>query len=157
MALSPLSAPARRSRPRRLAVERLDDRITPACGCELPPSQISGLVYVDQNANGLAEDTEPRLNAVSVTLKGKSEDGDHVKLTATTDAGGIYMFQGLEAGTYKIKVKTPAGYHPGESSIINGAFGGKAHHNHIDHISIPGGQSSGGYNFGELARPPAGR
>jgi hypothetical protein len=157
MTLSPLSAPARRRRPRCLNVECLDDRITPTCGCELPPSQISGLVYVDQNGNGLAEDTEPRLAGITVSLKGKSADGDHVKLTATTDAGGIYMFQGLEAGTYKLKVKAPAGYHPGESSIINGAFGGKAHHNHIDHIIIPGGQSSGGYNFGEVARPAASR
>jgi hypothetical protein len=156
MTLSPLYAPARRRRPRRLTVDRLDDRITPTCGCQLPPSQISGLVYVDQNANGLAEDTEPRLAGVTVTLMGKTEHGERVTLNAATDAGGIYVFQGLEAGTYAIRVDTPAGYLPGESSIVNGAFGGSTHRNLINQINIPGGQGSGGYNFGELVRPSPG-
>ena len=45
--------------------EGLDDRITRSCGCELPPSQISGLVYFDQNRDGFAQDTEPRLEGVN--------------------------------------------------------------------------------------------
>ena len=139
--------PARNSR-RRLSVEALDDRITPSCGCELPPSQISGLVYFDQNKDGFAQDTEPRLQGVTVTLNGRTDDGEKVKLTTTTDAGGIFMFQGLDAGTYKLKVSTPKGYSPGDSSV--GAFGGDPHHNTITKIEIPGGQSSGAYNFGEV-------
>jgi serine-aspartate repeat-containing protein C/D/E len=134
---------------RRLSIEALDDRITPSCGCELPPSQISGLVYADQNKDGFAQDTEPRLEGVTVTLKGRTEDGDKVKLTTTTDAGGIFMFQGLDAGTYKLKVSTPKGYSPGDSSV--GAFGGNPHHNTITKIAITGGQSSGAYNFAEIA------
>jgi SdrD B-like domain len=137
-----------RSSRRRLAIEALDDRITPSCGCELPPSQISGLVYFDQNKDGFAQDTEPRLQDVTVTLKGRTEDGDKVKLTTTTDAGGIFMFQGLDAGTYKLRVSTPKGYSPGDSSV--GAFGGNPHHNTITKIEITGGQSSGAYNFGQV-------
>jgi hypothetical protein len=133
---------------RRLSVEALDDRITPSCGCELPPSQISGLVYFDQNKDAFAQDTEPRLQGVTVTLKGRTEDGEHAKLTTTTDAGGIFMFQGLDAGTYKLKVSTPSGYQPGGSSA--GAFGGKTGHNVISKIEIPGGQSSGAYNFAQV-------
>src|SRR5262245_27156293 len=140
-------SPARNSR-RRLSVEALDDRITPSCGCELPPSQISGLVYFDQNKDGFAQDTEPRLQGVTVTLKGRTENGDKVKLKTTTDAGGIFMFQGLDPGTYKLKVSTPKGYSPGDSSV--GAFGGNPHHNTITKIEIPGGQSSGAYNFGQV-------
>jgi len=132
----------------RLSVESLDDRITPSCGCELPPSQISGLVYFDQNKDGFAQDTEPRLESVTVTLKGRTDDGAKVKLTTTTDAGGIFMFQGLDAGTYKLKVATPKGYSPGDSSV--GAFGGDPHHNTISKIEIPGGQSSGAYNFAQV-------
>jgi hypothetical protein len=135
---------------RRLSVEALDDRITPSCGCELPPSQISGLVYFDQNKDGFAQDTEPRLQGVNVTLKGRTDDGEKVKLKTTTDAGGIFMFQGLDAGTYKLKVSTPKGYSPGDSSV--GAFGGSPHHNTITKIEIPGGQSSGAYNFGQVVR-----
>src|SRR5262245_24449134 len=134
----------------RLSVEALNDRITPSCGCELPPSQISGLVYVDQNKDGFAQDAEPRLEGVKVTLKGRTDDGEKVKLKTTTDAGGIFMFQGLDAGTYKLKVSTPKGYSPGDSSV--GAFGGNPHHNTITKIEIPGGQSSGAYNFGEVVR-----
>jgi len=139
-----------RSSRRRLSVEALDDRITPSCGCELPPSQISGLVYLDHNKDGFAQDTEPRLQGVTVTLKGRTDDGAKVKLSTTTDAGGIFMFQGLDAGTYKLKVSTPKGYSPGDSSV--GAFGGDPHHNTITKIEIPGGQSSGAYNFGEVVR-----
>jgi hypothetical protein len=148
----PLFAAAGRPRPRRLTLERLDQRIAPHCGCELPPSQISGLVYVDQNGDGVAQDTEPRLSGVSVTLCGKSADGDAVTMTGTTDAGGIYLFQGLEAGTYAIRVTAPAGYVAGHSSA--GAFGGTTGFNLTTNISVPQGQSSGGYNFGELVRPP---
>ena len=134
---------------RRLSVEPLDDRITPSCGCTpLPPSQVSGLVYFDQNQDGFAQDTEPRLQGVTVTLSGKSQDGDKVNVQATTDAGGIFMFQGLEAGTYKLKVSTPSGYTPGQSSV--GAFGGTTAANVVTNISIPQGQSSGAYNFGQL-------
>jgi SdrD B-like domain len=143
-----LATTSPRSLRRRLSFEALDDRITPSCGCELPPSQISGLVYVDQNKDGFAQDTEPRLQDVTVTLKGRTEDGDKVKLKTTTDAGGIFMFQGLDAGTYKLKVSTPKGYSPGDSSV--GAFGGNPHHNTITKIEIPGGQSSGAYNFGQV-------
>jgi SdrD B-like domain len=145
-------APARRPRPRRLAFERLDERIAPHCGCELPPSQISGLVYVDQNGDGVAQDTEPRLAGVAITLTGTSADGDSVTMTATTDAGGIYLFQGLEAGTYAIQATAPAGYVAGPSSV--GAFGGTTGLNVTTNVSIPQGQSSGGYNFGERVPPP---
>jgi len=138
---------------RRLFVELLDDRITPSCGCELPPSQISGLVYFDQNKDAFAQDTEPRLQGVTVTLTGLTHDGDHVNLQATTDAGGIFMFEGLDAGTYKLKVSTPSGYTPGGNSV--GAFGGNTTGgNVITNIVIPGGQSSGAYNFGQVTHAP---
>ena len=141
-----------RASSRRLSVEGLDDRITPSCGCELPPSQISGLVYFDQNKDGFAQDTEPRLEGVTVTLTGRSHDGDRVNVQATTDAGGIFMFQGLDGGTYKLKVSTPSGYTPGGSSV--GAFGGNTGHNVITGISIVQGQGSGAYNFAQVVHTP---
>jgi SdrD B-like domain len=144
--------PTRRPRPRRLAFEVLGDRITPTA-VPLPPSQVSGLVYVDQDRDAVADDTEPRLAGVTVTLTGTSADGDAVNLTTTTDLGGIYMFQGLEAGNYNIRATTPAGYVAGQSSV--GAFGGTPGPNVTTNIAIPGGQSSGGYNFGQLTPPPA--
>jgi SdrD B-like domain len=140
-------APARKSRPRPLAFEGLGDRINPT-SLPLPPSQVSGLVYVDQDRDGVADDTEPRLSGVNVLITGTTAGGASFGATTTTDAGGIYMFTGLAAGTYTIAAVTPVGYLPGQSST--GAWGGTTGPNITTNISIPGGQSSGGYNFGEL-------
>ena len=146
-------APARKARPRRLAVEGLADRITPCGGghCPLPPSQISGLVYVDQDRDGVADDTEPRLTGVTVMIVGATTDGTAVGRTAVTVEGGLYSFADLHAGTYTLAAITPAGYLPGQSSA--GAFGGTTGPNITTNIQIPQGQSSGGYNFGQLTVP----
>ena len=68
--------------------------------------------------------------------------------SATTNAGGIYSFGDLPAGTYAIQVNTPVGFAAGQSSA--GAFGGESHPNVVSGLSIPAGQSSGGYNFAEV-------
>jgi choice-of-anchor A domain-containing protein len=121
----------------------------PPCGCPAPsPSQISGLVYWDENTDGLPQDTEFRLNNVTVTLTGTDTGGHAVTQTATTDQGGIYRFDTVPAGTYQIQVTTPSGFTAGGSTV--GAFGGNAQPNLTTNIVIPAGQSSGAYNFGEL-------
>jgi choice-of-anchor A domain-containing protein len=114
----------------------------------LPPSQVSGMVYFDQNNDGQPQENEPRLGGVTVTLTGQDQDGNAVTKAATTDGGGIYIITGLPAGTYSIQAETPSGYMPGASTT--GAFGGQAQPNLISQINIPGGQSSGGYNFAEV-------
>ena len=116
-------------------------------------SQISGLVYGDANGDGQAQDYERRLQGVTVTLSGRDIAGNSISRQTSTDAGGIYMFKGLPAGTYAIQVTTPAGYTPGGSTT--GAFGGVAQPNRVSSIVIPEGQSSGAYNFGELTAAPS--
>jgi choice-of-anchor A domain-containing protein len=112
------------------------------------PSQISGLVYWDENKDGLPQDTEFRLNNVTVTLNGTDTGGHAVTQTATTDAGGIYWFHTVPPGTYQIQVTTPSGFTAGQSTV--GAFGGNPQPNLTTNIVIPAGQISGAYNFGEL-------
>jgi choice-of-anchor A domain-containing protein len=120
--------------------------------CDNPPapapSQISGLVYWDENKDGLPQDTEFRLKDVTVTLTGTDSSGHPVTQTATTDAGGIYRFNTVAAGTYQIQVTTPSGFTAGQSTV--GAFGGNPQPNLTTNIVIPAGQVSGAYNFGEL-------
>jgi len=111
-------------------------------------SQVSGLVYADKNKDGQAQDNEPRLKGISVTLRGTDAGGHRVFMRTRTDDGGIYQFNNLPAGTYSISVNTPPGYTAGGSTT--GAFGGSAAPNVVSNISIPQGQSSGGYNFGEI-------
>src|SRR5262245_50056964 len=131
----------------------------PPCTCPpLPPSQVSGMVYFDQNEDGQPQASEPRFEGITVTLTGEDQEGNAVTKTATTDGGGIYIITGLPAGTYSIEAETPNGYMPGPSST--GAFGGQAEPNLINQINIPAGQSSGGYNFAEVvcdtpAMPPS--
>jgi choice-of-anchor A domain-containing protein len=123
------------------------------CTCPPPPpSQVSGMVYFDQNKDGLPQDTEMRFAGVTVTLSGQDSDGNAVSKTATTDAGGIYIFTELPAGTFTIHAETPDGYTPGPS--LAGAFGGTTAPNEISAIAIPAGQSSGGYNFAEIVPEP---
>ena len=127
----------------------------PAPYCPPPPvanSQVSGLVYADENRDGRAQDWERRLQGVTVTLTGTNAAGAAVTRTTTTDQGGIYYFTTLPAGTYAIRVTTPAGYTAGQSSV--GAFGGNPQPNLITAINIPAGQSSGAYNFGQLQSTP---
>ena len=110
-------------------------------------STISGLVYVDQNRDGVAQSSEPRLSGVAVFLFGMDSGGHPVYRPTTTDGSGNYSFANLDAGTYSIVVPPPTGYLAWMSSI--GAFGGTGPWNLVTGISVPsGGGSAGGYNFG---------
>jgi hypothetical protein len=109
-------------------------------------------VYFDENVDAVAQDNEMRLSGVVVTLTGTDSAGNQVSLQTTTDAGGIYEFSGLAAGTYTITVQTPADYNPGESTT--GAFGGQANGNTISAVDITACQSSGAYNFGQVTEGP---
>ena len=77
-----------------------------------PPSGwIGGFVYNDRNRNG-------RKDANDVALAGRTifidldNDGrlDANEPTAVTDATGEYIFKGLEAGTYKLRLLEPRGW-----------------------------------------------
>jgi choice-of-anchor A domain-containing protein len=127
----------------------------PPCTCPPPPpSDISGMVFFDQNKDGLPQDLEMRFPAVAVTLTGQDHDGNPLSLNTQSDSGGIFKFTGLAGGVYSIQVTTPDGYLPGTSSA--GAFGGTTAPNSISGITIIQGQGSGGYNFAEirLDQPP---
>ncbi|MDB5806436.1 MAG: hypothetical protein JWN73_3758 [Betaproteobacteria bacterium] len=83
---------------------------------------ISGLVYRDDNNNGLHATAEPPIAGVTVTLSGP------VSLTTTTDAAGNYLFSGLPAGVYTVTETQPAAYLNGKTTAgtITGAGGGTA-------------------------------
>jgi len=79
-------------------------------------SQVTGRVWVDQNGNGLQEDSEPPLSGVTVTLFNAGVDnavggGDDI-LVATThsDAQGQFTFQGLPRGMYYLQYQATGGY-----------------------------------------------
>jgi protocatechuate 3,4-dioxygenase beta subunit len=75
-----------------------------------PMSAIVGdRVWADVNGNGIAELSEPGLTNLVVELRG----GLGVLLsTTTTGTNGSYLFTGLAAGTYTVRVLPPAGFTP---------------------------------------------
>lgn len=79
----------------------------------VPPDAMSAVVgdrvWADVNGNGIAELSEPGMTNLVVELR----DGLGVLLsTATTGPNGSYLFSGLAAGTYTVRVTPPDGYTP---------------------------------------------
>ncbi|MBN1617939.1 hypothetical protein JW887_01180 [Candidatus Dojkabacteria bacterium] len=62
-------------------------------------SSISGIVWNDENKDGIMDASEPRLDGVLVGLY--DSDGDPIAIT-TANSSGEYSFTGLGAGTYSV-------------------------------------------------------
>ena len=74
-----------------------------------PQGSIGDFVWNDANANGIQDGSESGIQGVTVRLNGPG----NLVVTTTTDAGGLYLFDGLSAGTYTVTVVTstlPAGF-----------------------------------------------
>ena len=78
---------------------------------------IGDRVWADTNGNGVQDPGEAGLGNVSVELVTAGPDGrfgtgdDVVAATTTTNAAGNYIFDGLAAGGYVVRIPTPpAGY-----------------------------------------------
>ncbi|HTM55716.1 MAG TPA: SdrD B-like domain-containing protein, partial [Pirellulales bacterium] len=116
--------------------------------CEVPPSELCGYVYSDLNNNGIKEPGE--LGIAGVTLQLLDANGQPTGATAITDAGGLYCFMGLPAGTYGVRELQPAGYYDGLDTP--GTEGGTAHNpgDSITDVMLMPGVHAENYNFGEL-------
>jgi hypothetical protein len=64
--------------------------------------RISGRVWLDENRNGLQDADERGIGGVPVALDdGGPQENLHL---AVTDTSGYYVFRGLEAGAYEVRV-----------------------------------------------------
>jgi|GEM_PF-1754096 hypothetical protein len=70
-----------------------------------PLGGVQGLVFMDLNGNGVADEAEPGVAMVTVHLEG----GTGVMTQLTTGAG-IYTFADVPADTYDVYIETPVGY-----------------------------------------------
>ncbi len=122
---------------------------------EVLPAGISGVVYVDANANGVRDPGELGLQGITVTLTGETDQGTPVSLTQQTGPWGIYGFGGLRPGRYTVtKATQPAGYLEGSNSL--GSLGGTQAGDQF-FANLKAGDNGLNYNFGELlpsALPP---
>ena len=80
------------------------------------PVSIGDFVWEDSNGNGQQDTAEPGIAGATVQLL----DGSGAVVgTATTSAGGAYLFTNLSPGTYSVRFLTPAGYVPTVSNTGN--------------------------------------
>ena len=76
---------------------------------------VGSVIYLDIDANGMQDPNEPGIQGVKVELRDAS---DNLLKTTTTDNNGMYLFGGLPADTYKVKVDVLT--LPGAASIPAG-------------------------------------
>ena len=115
---------------------------------ELPPSSISGSVYVDGNNDGTRQVDEPGITSVTVELSGFDDLGNPVSMSATTDQYGRYSFTGLRPGTYTVTESQPGDLLDGKDA--SGTAGGALGNDVISSITLSSGSAATGYTFGEL-------
>ena len=98
---------------------------------------ISGNVYHDQNANGSRNSGEPGLGAWTVWLdannNGTLESGE---TRVATDSAGNYRFNGLAAGTHRVRAARAGGWRQTQPS--SGAYT----------VTLVSGATTTGRNFG---------
>ena len=110
---------------------------------------ISGVVYSDQNNDGVREPGEAGVGGVQLTLTGTDTNGNPVNQSTTTASDGSYSFVGLLGGTYTVKESRPATYLDGK--VTAGSNGGTVVQNGIASLTLTAGSVATGNNFGVLA------
>ncbi|WP_456320478.1 SdrD B-like domain-containing protein [Roseimaritima sediminicola] len=114
--------------------------------CELEPSSIGGVVYVDRDADCVFDADEPALSGVQVQLF--DEQGNMVATTVTGN-DGRYRFDNLPPGRYSIRELQPEGYYQGSEKVGDGG-GEVLGADHLGNIDIAPGRTLSGYDFCEL-------
>lgn len=66
-------------------------------------------VWLDSNGDGLQESGEPGIAKVAVRLTGTDDLGARVSRTTVSDASGLYRFDGLRPGDYRVAFANPGG------------------------------------------------
>lgn len=117
------------------------------------PSELAGIVFLDQNGNGTQDSQEGGVGNVEIKLTGTADGGQAVTRTVRTGEDGSYVFTSLAPGDYKIKQVQPAFLADGRD--FAGSQGGTISAN--DEISIHLEQNTDGVanNFSELGKPRA--
>lgn len=118
---------------------------------ELPPSSLSGYVYMDFNNNGQFEPNlgEPGIGGVSITLSGVNDLSQPVNQSTQTAPDGSYSFANLRPGTYSLVKTPPSGLKDGKTTVGTQATG-HASPNQVANITLGAGIDGTNNNFAEL-------
>lgn len=119
---------------------------------EIDIASLSGTVWIDENDNGVIDDSESlRIANVTITLTGiESSEGEtptEITRTVVTDENGDYTFSMLRPGQYNIAQQQPGAWMDGKDHV--GTLLGNLNNDFIDVIQLEVGQHGIAYNFGE--------
>ncbi|MBA62777.1 MAG: hypothetical protein CMJ76_10480 [Planctomycetaceae bacterium] len=84
-----------------------DDAIVTLSIADYLPGGLSGVVFIDADADGVQDDDELVLGGIQVTLSGTDVEGNDVYQQLQTDLGGNYEFSNLKAGDYSVTQTQP--------------------------------------------------
>ncbi|MNU31256.1 Serine-aspartate repeat-containing protein F precursor [compost metagenome] len=122
----------------------------------LATASLAGLVYTDNNHDGVRDSGETGMAGVTVKLDGTDLDGATVALSTVTGADGGFAFNTIKGGTYTLTELQPAAKRDGRETagnlggtVDNSGFDDSAARNQIGNIVIASGQAGSGYLFGE--------
>lgn len=87
-----------------------DDRAVDAGFFYVPNATIGDVVWEDLNGNGIQDANETGIGFVDVTLIGTTFYGQDIVNQTQTNGDGLYLFEKVEAGTYKVEFGLPEGY-----------------------------------------------
>ncbi|MGH9766000.1 MAG: SdrD B-like domain-containing protein [Blastocatellia bacterium] len=127
--------------------EEEDDNAVATINLVTAASSLAGNVYVDSNDDGERDRGEEGIGGVKITLSGKDINGNNVLLTTNTQSNGSYIFDDLQAGTYKVAESQPPEFLDGKDTA--GSAGGTVANDLISNIYLRSGVAAVGYNFGE--------
>lgn len=114
------------------------------------PTNVSGVVWVDETNDGIIDTAERRMGGVEVILTGVALGVAITPISVKTLADGSYNFDNLAPGQYVVRYETPV--HMIDGRDVAGALGDADSLNNQFTINIaqPGGGDGSGYNFGVL-------
>ena len=114
---------------------------------DFAPTDISGVVWVDETLDGVIDADERRLGGVRVTLTGVSLGQTVPTQTVITLADGTYSFESLGPGQYVVSYAQP--YQHRDGLDVAGALGDadNVENQFTIDVAEPGGFDGSGYNF----------
>jgi hypothetical protein len=116
---------------------------------------LSGVVYVDENGDGIRDTSDWGIAGASVSIS--LVGGASPLAVAVTGRDGSYTFSGLASGDYLVSLLTPSS-EPGQPSIgslvsANGPVGTASGQDAITDILLGNGDTGVNYDFPQLVYP----
>lgn len=90
-----------------------DNGCETSCSVQLgttPTTCVGDKVWLDLDQDGIQDPNEQGVAGVTVTLTGTDDDGNAVNLVQITNGAGMYLFDPIPGGTYKLTFSLPANH-----------------------------------------------